>query len=64
MQSLRGRAFIKLGITIVSTKHKVYYAYLSKPNSADLLQDISILIYAVSILGNNTSLLSLNTLSV
>jgi hypothetical protein len=57
-------AFIEPGITIVGTEHKVYYAYLSEPDSADLSQDTSISTCAVSILGNDTSLPSLDTSSV
>jgi hypothetical protein len=29
--------FIEPGITIVGTEHKVYYTYLSEPDSTDLL---------------------------
>ncbi|KAF2818254.1 hypothetical protein CC86DRAFT_472942 [Ophiobolus disseminans] len=57
-------AFIEPGITIVGTEHKVYYAYLSEPDSADLLQDTSTSTCAISILGNDTSLPSLDTSSV
>jgi hypothetical protein len=49
--------FIKSGITIVDTEHKVYHAYLSGPDSADLLQDTSTSTCAISILGNDTSVL-------
>jgi hypothetical protein len=57
-------AFIEPGITIVGTEHKVYYAYLSEPDSADLPQDMSTSTCTVSILGNDTSLPSLDTSSV
>jgi hypothetical protein len=57
-------AFIEPGITIVGTEHKVYYAYLSEPDSADLSQDTSTSTCTVSILGNDTSLPSLDTSSV
>lgn len=56
-------AFIEPGITIVGTKHKVYYAYLSEPDSVNLSQDTSTSTCAVSILGNDTSLPSLDTSS-
>lgn len=56
--------FIEPGITIVGTEHKVYYAYLSEPDSADLSQDTSTSACAVSILGNDTSMPSLDTSSV
>ncbi|KAF2022872.1 hypothetical protein EK21DRAFT_95372 [Setomelanomma holmii] len=57
-------AFIERGITIIGTEHTVYYAYLSEPDSADLSQDTSTSTCAVSILGNDNSLPSLDTSSV
>lgn len=57
-------AFIEPGITIVVAEHKVYYAYLSELDSADLSRHASISTCAISILGNDTSLPSLNTSSV
>ncbi|KAF9730270.1 hypothetical protein PMIN04_012504 [Paraphaeosphaeria minitans] len=56
--------FIEPGITIVGTEHKVYYAYLSEPDTVDLSQDTSMSSCAVAILGNDTSLPSLDTSSI
>lgn len=56
--------FIEPGITIVGTEHKVYYAYLSEPDSADVSQDTLASTCAVAILGSDTSLPSLDTSSV
>lgn len=53
--------FIAPGITIVGTEHKVYYAYLSEPDTVDLSQGTSTSSCAVAILGNDTSLPSLDT---